>query len=125
MRATWDKDALWDAVRDFLRDNPGSTVKDITAGLSSVYGQGTVLQTRVYIVLIEHMDAGEVDRMAGAGRVRYYTLRDPNAVRVIPVVLSVEEYRRLSKVARKIKVQPEEAVRILAIAGIQYMEGVR
>lgn len=121
----WDKLAAWDAVRAFLRDHPGSTVKDITAGISAVYGQGSTAQSHVYTVLMEHMDAGEVDRIAGENRTYIYTLRDPDAVRVIPVVLSTEEYRRLSKVARKIKANPDEVARKLTLAGIQYMEGVR
>lgn len=115
----------WDVVRAYLQANPGATVKDISAGVSSAYGQGKAIQSHVYKLLIDRLDAGEVDRIAGDDRAYHYTLRDPNAVRVIPVVLSPEEYRRLSKVARKIKARPDETVRILTLAGIQYMEGVR
>ena len=125
MREAWDKDAIWDAVRAFLRDNPESLIKDIAQGAEGLQGQGNALVTRIYTVLMEHLAAGEVERGRGEGPAYRYSLRDPAEAHVIKMVLSTEEHRKLLRIARRIRAQPDEAVRTLTLAGIQYLEAIR
>ena len=123
---TWDKEALWGTVRAYLSDHPGSTVKDIADGIEPLQREAGPLRSRIYVVLHDRIATGEVDREREEDRRVYrYRLTDPAEDRTIAFRMSPEEYKRLYKIARKLTCKPEEAARILTIAGIQYMEGVR
>lgn len=123
---TWDKEALWGTVRAYLSDHPGSTVKDIADGIEPLQREAGPLRSRIYVVLHDRIATGEVDREREEDRrVFHYKLTDPEEERTIAFRMDPEEYRRLYKIARKLTCRPEEAARILTLAGIQYMEGVR
>ena len=126
MSQIWDREPMWGAVRDILEKNGSCTAGEITDAL---VGQGWRvtpdyrLDGRVYQLLRERTITGEVVRTERAGsRAKTYGLAKgmPRGI----VHYTPEEYADLHRIAKKLRISPQELAGRILTAGIAYMKTV-
>jgi hypothetical protein len=126
MNAIWDREPMWDAVKGILERNGACTAGEITDAL---VGQGWEvtpeyrLSGRVYQLLRERTITGEVVRFGKKGsRAGTYGLAAgmPKGI----VHYTQEEYADLHRIAKKLRISPQELAGRILGAGIAYMKKV-
>lgn len=126
MNAIWDREPMWEAVRRILERNGACTAGEITDAL---VGQGWRvtpeyrLSGRVYQLLRERTITGEVVRSGKKGsRAGTYCLAEgmPKGI----VHYTTEEYADLHRIAKKLRISPQELAGRILGAGIAYMKKV-
>lgn len=126
MSQIWDREPMWEAVRDILKRDGSLTAREIAEALVGNGWRVTPeyrLDGRVYQLLSERTITGEVVRTERAGsRARTYSLATgmpKGIVRYTP-----EEYADLHRIAKKLRISPQELAGRILGAGIAYMKKV-